>query len=381
MRGSLPLAAALLLSLYPAANANAQGVPPPPAAPAPKPSYNAVAKIRETAVTLRDFITTPMARSFLVAAEVLPPIESKDILIDRANRKYYSPAQAEALPEADRSKLDKRTLDDNFYYNTRYGTPLAYARPLDLLATANHPSRMRGLEGRRILDFGYGNIGQLRMMAGSYANAVGVDVDPLLVAYYTQHEANIFEAPVTMPRVADIHNGQGPGSVLLVNGQWPADSATVEKVGGGYDLFISKNTLKRGYVHPEREADPRTLIDLGVKDDQFLAKLFEIMNPGGWVMIYNLCPAPAPADKPYIPWADGRCPFSEDAIKAAGFEVIAYDRDDTEAARKMAHLLGWDQGDGAMNLENDLFAWCTMLRKPDGQAKPLANPAPAAKPD
>lgn len=360
------LAAALLLSLYPAAHASAQGVPPPPPAPAPKPSYNAVSKIRETALNLRDFITSPMARSFLVSAEVLPAIEPKDILAT-PSRQFYSPAQAEALPEADRAKLLRRTLDDTFYYNTRYGTPLAYARPLDLLATADHPSPMRGLEGRRILDFGYGNIGQLRMMAGTYADAVGVDVDSLLVAYYTQHEPDIFTAPVRMPRVADIHGGQGPGSILLVNGQWPADSAAVEKVGGGYDLFISKNTLKRGYVHPEREADPRTLIDLGVKDDQFLAKLFEIMNPGGWVMIYNLCPAPAPADKPYIPWADGRCPFSEDAIKAAGFEVIAYDRDDTEAARKMAHLLGWDQGDGAMNLKDDLFAWCTMLRKPDAK--------------
>jgi hypothetical protein len=81
-------------------------------------------------------------------------------------------------------------------------------------------------------------------------------------------------------------------------------------------------------------------------------------------MIYNLCPAPSPPDKPYKPWADGRCPFPEPMLVAAGFEVAAYDRDDSETARRMGHALGWDQGPSPMDLANDLFGTYTLARKP-----------------
>ena len=50
----------------------------------------------------------------------------------------------------------------------------------------------------------------------------------------------------------------------LVHGRFPADPKVVAAVGGGYDLFLSKNTLKRGYIHPAEKVDPRLLVDLGV---------------------------------------------------------------------------------------------------------------------
>lgn len=105
------------------------------------------------------------------------------------------------------------------------------------------------------------------------------------------------------------------------------------------------------------------LVHLGVADSAYVAALHRVLRPGGRVLIYNLCPAPAPPGKPYIPWADGRCPFPEAMWRAAGFRVVAFDRDDSPAARAMGHALGWDRG-GAMDLETDLFATWSLFEKP-----------------
>ena len=135
------------------------------------------------------------------------------------------------------------------------------------------------------------------------------------------------------------------------------------EVGEKFDLFISKNTLKNGYIHPAQPVNPRMLVHLGVDDTSYVRAIARILKPGGFAMIYNLSPAPAPPDKPYIPWADGRCPFPRELWEAEGFRVIEFDRDDGPAARAIGHALGWDQGSRPMDLEKDLFAHWTLVRK------------------
>ena len=154
------------------------------------------------------------------------------------------------------------------------------------------------------------------------------------------------------------------GSVTLVHGRYPAEAKAVAAVGTGYDLFISKNTLKNGYIHPAEPVDPRRLVHLGVDDTTFVRTLYRIVKPGGRALIYNLCPAPAPPGKPYIPWADGRSPVLQGAVEVRGFRVVDFDRDDSRAAREMAHALGWDQGPNPMDLEKDLFGIYTLVERP-----------------
>jgi hypothetical protein len=123
--------------------------------------------------------------------------------------------------------------------------------------------------------------------------------------------------------------------------------------------------LKRGYIHPERAADPKHLVHLGVPDDFVLAAFFAALAPGGAMLVYNVCPAPSPPDKPFVPWSDGRSPFSRDQWTAAGFEVVALDVDDTEAVRTMGRALGWDKDpDDPMDLEHDLSVLYTLVKKP-----------------
>ena len=113
-----------------------------------------------------------------------------------------------------------------------------------------------------------------------------------------------------------------------------------------------------------RSADEKRLIKLGVDDETFVRTLFAMLAPGGRALIYNLAPAQAPLDKPYIPWADGRCPFARPLWEKAGFRVVEFDRDDTAAARAMGHALGWDQGEDKVDLEKDLFGTYTLAEKP-----------------
>jgi hypothetical protein len=132
-------------------------------------------------------------------------------------------------------------------------------------------------------------------------------------------------------------------------------------VGGGYDVFVSKNTLKRGYIHPEQQVDPRMLVHLRVDDETYVRAVFDLLKPGGFALIYNLSPAPAKEGEPYKPWADGRSPFTRELYERVGFAVVAFDLDDSAAAREMGKALGWAEG---MDLEKDLFGTYTLLRKP-----------------
>ena len=327
------LCAALLLVLATAAQAE----------DAAKPSR--VQQLQDEARALAPLVKTALAREFLGAVPKLPRITPRTIYRDSARTRAWTAREAAALPDSTRAKLVPRELDEKFYYDTRYGSPLAYVRALEILGEHG----MKSAKGKRIADYGCGMLGQLRLLAENGANTIGIDVDPLLPALYSE--------PGDQGRV-------GTGTVKLATGQWPASDAIVADVGGGLDVFMSKNTLKNGYIHPAEKVDPRMLVHLGVSDSAFVAALARSVKKGGVVLIYNLCPAPAAPGKPYIPWADGRCPFPREAWEQAGFKVVAFDTDDGPAARAMAHALGWDAGENGMKLESDLFAtWSLFERK------------------
>jgi SAM-dependent methyltransferase len=212
------------------------------------------------------------------------------------------------VAEADRAAWTPVNVGEATYQGLTYGSPLAYLLPLDRLAKAG----CADLRGKKVLDFGHGGIGQLRLFAALGAEAVGVDVDPL--------------QPVLYSEAADHGRfGDAGGSVRLVHGRFPADPKVIAAVGGGYDVFVSKNTLKNGYVHPAEPVGPGQRIDLGADDKTFLKAVAGALKPGGWLVIYNLSPAPAGAGQPYKPMADGRCPFAAADLAAAGFEVLARD--------------------------------------------------------
>jgi len=314
-----------------------------------------LAALQQEALSLAATVETAAARAVLAAVPRLPPPEGRRIYRDPASRRLLSEADVAALDPAARAAWQAQDLSPVTYYYTRYGSPLAYLRPCELLGRAG----LDDWHGRRVLDYGYGGIGPLRLLALCGAEAVGVDVDPFLSALYAPERA---AAAAQQPAGAPDDTGR----VRLLEGRWPTEPALVAAVGEGYDVFLSKNTLKRGYVHPERSADPAHLIDLGVDDATFLSQVARVLKPGGLALLYNICPPPAAADQPYVPWADGHSPFSAEQWEAAGFELLAFDQEDHVAARAQGVLLGWGE---AAELETGIFCWYTLARKlPAGQA-------------
>jgi SAM-dependent methyltransferase len=295
-------------------------------------------RLKSEAAALEPLAKTPLSKSFLSAVPRLPAPGKRTVFQDTGTKKYFA-------GQDEQSSRKAIELDDRFYYDTKYGSPLAYVRAMELLGEAG----LGSFRGRKFLDFGYGGIGHLRLIAENGGSAVGVDIDSLLRALYS--------------KLGDTGRVAGRGEIRLVEGFFPSDAEVVREIGAGYDVFLSKNTLKRGYVHPEREVDKRLLVDLGVSDAEYLKAVHALLKPGGLFLIYNLSPAQNPPDQPFLPWADGRCPFGEKALESAGFEMLAFDRDDGAKARRMASLLGWNQGPNPMDLEKDLFAHYTLARR------------------
>jgi hypothetical protein len=295
---------------------------------------------------LRTLARSDLGQDFLKAAEGAPPYTPRTVYRRGKAREWLDDSAFARLTAAGRAGWTPMTIDEDTYQGLFYGSPLAYLLPLERLGGAG----FGGLRGKRLADFGHGGIGQLRLFAELGAEAVGIDVDPLQpILYSTPRD----QGPV----------GKAGGSVKLIHGRFPADPMTVAAVGGGYDLFLSKNTLKRGYIHPAEKVDPRMLVDLGTDDPTFLKAVASVLKPGGWLVIYNLSPVPNGPGKPYRPMADGRCPFSAADLVAAGFETLVRDSVDDKAARALGAALGWDKPPDNMNLENDLFALVTLARK------------------
>ncbi len=331
---------------------------------APKPTVRE--RVASEAAAAKEVAETDLGRAFLAAADDLPPMaEARTVYFRRGDARAITPETWEQLPEEERAAFQLVEVSEAWYYSL-YSTPIAYLRAIDLAAQAG----LTNVDGKRLADFGFGNLGQLRMLASLGADVVGIESDHT-------HEA-IFRMPEDEGEVArSPEAGEGePGSVSLVFGHYPASEEIIAEVGGGLSLFMSKNTLKKGYIHPEREADPKLLVHLGVDDETYVRTVHEALEPGGLFVIYNLYPKPAGQDEPYKPWASGECPFERALVEAAGFEVIHWNVDDSEKARHMGRLLGWDDGMTAEEFNDGFNAMVTILRKPHAASSPAA---PAAR--
>lgn len=292
----------------------------------------AVAALNREAQTVKPLFKSRLALDFLQAAPQLPGVVPR--------------------------RMGEVSADEWVYY---YGpqpepknSPIAFAHFLDLVAQDGN--ERSALIGRRLLDLHGQGIGVVRLLAGAGADATAVLSDPGSRLLYSQ-PGDQGQVPVYGRDVA--------GRVSLVFGPPQGDAATFAALGSGYDFVISRSVLKRGLVHPT-PPQPAQLA-LGMSDDDYLRRLLTLLKPGGRLLIYNLCPAPAAIGQPEKPEADCRNPFPQAQWQGAGFRVRDYDRSDTPAARSLGKALGWDRADlgaRAIDLENNLFALYTLVERP-----------------
>jgi hypothetical protein len=311
----------------------------------------ALERTRAEAKALMPVAETALGRAFLQATDELPPIEGERTLyVRRRPRAAITPETYEALGDSARKGFEATQAGEDWIYRL-YSSPLAYLRALDFAAQAG----LKSVDGERVADFGFGNIGQLRVLASLGADAVGVEIDGFLDALYRGSDQG------EVKRAAVAGKGRA-GTVALAFGQFPATPRMVDAVGKGVALFMSKNTLKLGYVHPERDANPDQLVHLGVDDETFLRRVFECLEPGGLFLVYNLYGPQAPPDQPYRPWATGGFPFPRELAERTGFEVVHWNRDDSEGARRMGRALGWNEGMTDEKFATEFNAMVPLLR-------------------
>ncbi len=281
-------------------------------------------ELRRLAKQLEPQLTSPWVKGWLANVSTLTPVKPSTWFCTK-DRQSCVPKKPEDPGYAE------RRVDDEYVY-ARITDPLGYARAFEVLAAAGFDPT-----GKKIVDFGYGNVGQLLMLARLGVDVHGVEIDSLLPLATKQLVGKVGTK----------------GRLTLHHGFFASDAKLVKALGTGFDLWISKNTLKRGYVHPTSPQDAKGQIDLGLDDAKVVALIFSELKPGGFFFIYNLAPAQA---EPYKPMADGHCPFTKEALVDAGFEVLAYDADDTAKAREMARALEWG--------DDPIFATYTLVRRP-----------------
>lgn len=275
-------------------------------------------ELRRLAKQLEPRITSPWVKQWLANVSTLESVTPKTWYCVKESRQCFH-----AIPIVPNAQ--PRVVDDELLY-TRITDPLGYARAFEIAAAAGFSPNKK-----KVLDFGYGNLGQLLMLARLGAEVHGVEVDPLLVTAST-----------------GLVGKKGKGNVVLHDGYFASDEALVKAMGTGYALWLSKNTLKRGYVHPAEPPGAKAQIGLGLDDAKILSIIHGQLEKGGLFLIYNIGGAQT---QPYKPMTDVRCPFSKDDLAGAGFEVVAYDEDDTEKAKVMAAALEWQKDWPALEAE------------------------------
>ena len=190
---------------------------------------------------LAPLVETEAARELLEAVGYLTP--AREAVVYRATAggylaAAYTQGEYDALGAAEREGLQALPVDTRTWYHTFYGSPLASLRAFDLAAGHGIDSYRE----KRVLDFGFGSVGQLRLLAAAGAEAVGTEVMPTLRAIYADPDAQ-----------GVVHGADGrKGRVRMVFGRWPAETDVVGAVGGAFDLSSSTAKFTATSRHPAK---------------------------------------------------------------------------------------------------------------------------------
>jgi SAM-dependent methyltransferase len=199
---------------------------------------------------------------------------------------------------------------------------VSYVGPVAVLRQAG----LRSWAGTRVLDYGCGAGAWLANIAAAGARATGIEVPAWATTRVTISE------PDGVNDLAPPAPGVPPARRLL--GNFPAWPDMREAVGGGYDIILSKNVLKKSYVRED-------FVQLGATDEAFLGEMHDRLKPGGLFLIMNLGSRPQ-AGAPAKGAEDAHAAFTGAQLRAAGFEVLADDVDASAVSSALLVRSGYD---------------------------------------
>ncbi|MFI4898281.1 MAG: hypothetical protein ACIARR_10695 [Phycisphaerales bacterium JB059] len=314
---------------------------------------------------LLPLMTSEATKEFLDQVSLLHNVPIRRIFVRQGPvPEAVAEAEFHMLPEEIKDALRPVEIDTTKYYQTIYGSPLAYARPLDLVAAH---AGWESFENKKILDFGYGQVGQLRMLAQCGADVTGIEASSMIAAMYTL-PGDTGEFTGTTDKT---------GRLSLYQGYWPAGKFARENVGTGYDLIMARNVLRKGPMDLENpDVRPELRVRLRVTPELFIARMNEALNMGGYAIVYNIGGA-GPELWDQFPASDFSCPFTREQWEAAGFEVIADNTMDSEPMRAVGKAIFLDRGPNGISLETQMYAAYTLVKKVGETTIPGQANAPA----
>jgi SAM-dependent methyltransferase len=301
-----------------------------------------------------EVISHPAIDEWLGMAEELPEVKGAVLLVGPReeggfDREVYTLQQSLEFTEEELADFKQVEYGPKRYYATNYGTPLAYAPALLAAAKAGG---FDSFKYKKVLDFGYGQIGQLEMLARCGAEVFGVEADPIVHTLYQS------------TRVADgvVSEDGTKGSVHLELGQWFSDWRLRQRMGGDFDVIMIRNVLKRGYVQPEEPMKGFDPIDIGGEPEDAVRAIYNALDDGGVAVVYNLGGgAWRRDDGTYNAPADVRDPFGKDVWEDAGFEIVHFQANGSQLMREVGVAIGWGTLEDLASY-NVLY---TVVRKPE----------------
>lgn len=297
--------------------------------------------LKRDAAALRGVVTSPLAGQMLDAVASLPVLPGRTVFLNwDALRVIEEPAFEQLTAQAQKG-FEKAELASEDYYQTLYGSPLVYTRLLDILA--KHAPHIVTLQGQRIVELGFGQLGQGMLWTQMGAEVVALDTDGFIHNLIGNVVDNLRARKVKVP--------------VLLNCHWPQNAECRQTVGQRYSLLVARNLLKKGYVKPAK-LDPRypEPVGWGLSDAAVLSHIHDALVPGGIVLIYSI----GNARDPEKPMTMIENPWPANAWEAAGFDVLAHDVDESEIACNFGQALGWGQ---RAELAKDLFGVYSVYRR------------------
>ena len=101
---------------------------------APAVPLDPLATLRAEAERIAALVECRGTRAFLAATRALPAVEARTVLYDAKAREAVTAEEHVRLAAAEQARFQPTEYGPEFYYTTRYGSPLAYARALDQLS-------------------------------------------------------------------------------------------------------------------------------------------------------------------------------------------------------------------------------------------------------
>jgi hypothetical protein len=331
-----------------------------PAAPRPQPpeegedpSARSVEALRAEAARLLPHIRQPGAQRYLIATSYLPLHGDRQVWVERDGPRILAPEAHEALPEAQRSGFTPRTIDEHEYYYLGGVSPHAAARAIDI-ACEHLGAGWDPLSGKRILVIEPTSIATPRLLASIGGDVVAVTSDPLFRTLYEPTGDTGVVPGIPAGGEARMPDGR----LTIVEGTW-CPGGDGSPAGAAFDLILLVQGLpgQRAARPGERTRD--------VNQEVLAASAFRVLRPGGAWVTYTVRAGEGDAP-PVQP--------SREALEKAGFEILAYDREDDEMIRHVGRALRWDKGTRALNLDAELFAAYTVARRPVAMPKTGARP-------